>query len=248
MAIKEGDFIRLSYTGKVQETGDIFDSTNEEVAEEAGLVTENKTFGPIPIAVGVGHVLKGLDKGLVGMEEGEEKIIEVTPEEGFGPRDPKLIQLIPMSEFKRQNIKPQKGMNITLEGQTGKIRSISGGRVTIDFNHEFAGKTLAYDVKVEKIIEDDLEKVYGIIELQYPNPNIKPEDHEVKIEDGKVMIYLNEMAKFDNQITYAKFRIARDIWDNMGINRVEFVDVFEKKVASEETLEENETNEETKEE
>ncbi len=237
MAIKEGDFIRLKYTGKVQETGEIFDTTSEEVAEEAGLVTENKTFGPIPIAVGVGHVLKGLDKGLVGMEEGEKKTIEVTPEEGFGPRDPKLLQLIPMSEFKKQNMKPYVGMNITMEGHTGKIRSISGGRVTVDFNHEFAGKTLVYDVEVEKVIEDDLEKIYGIIELQYSNPNIKPEDHEVKIEDGKVMIYLNEMAKFDNQVTYAKFRIARDIWDNMGINRVEFVDVFEKKVASEEEKE-----------
>ena len=139
-----------------------------------------------------------------------------------------------MREFQKQNMKPQVGMNITLEGHTGKIRSIGGGRVTVDFNNEFAGKTLTYDVEVEKIIEDDLEKIYGIIELQYPNPNMKPEDHEVKIEDGKVMIYLSEMAKFDNQVTYAKFRIARDIWDNMGINRVEFVDVFEKKVNTEE--------------
>lgn len=243
MAIKEGDFIRLNYTGKVQETGEIFDTTSEETAEEAGLVTENKAFGPIPIAVGVGHVLKGLDKGLVGMEEGEKKTIEVSPEEGFGARDPKLTQLIPMREFNKQNMKPHVGMNITLEGHTGKIRSISGGRVTVDFNHEFAGKTLIYDVEVEKIIEDDLEKVYGIIELQYPNKNIKPEDHEVKLEDGKVIIYLNEMAKFDNQITYAKFRIARDIWDNMGIDRVEFVDVFEKKVAAEETIEEKEVEE-----
>lgn len=240
MAIKEGDFIRLDYTGKVKETGDIFDTTSEEVAEEAGLKTENKTYGPIPIAVGVGHVLKGLDSGLAGMEAGEKKTIEVKPEEAFGARDPKAIQLIPMSEFKRQNVRPQVGMNITLEGHNGKIRSISGGRVTVDFNHELAGKTLVYDVEVKEIIEDDLEKVYGIIELQYPNPNIGPKDHEVKIEDGKVMIYLNEMAKFDNQITYAKFRIARDIWDNMGINRVEFVDVFEKKVAEEETEAEEE--------
>ena len=240
MAIKEGDFIRLNYTGKVQETGDIFDTTNEEVAEEAGLNTENKTYGAIPIAVGTGHVLKGLDNEIVGMEEGEKKTIEVKPEDAFGLRDPKLLQMIPMGEFKRQNMKPQVGMTITMEGQPGKIRSISGGRVTVDFNHEFAGKTLIYDVEVEKVIEDNLEKIYGIIELQYPNPNIKPEDNEVKLEDDKVMIYLSEMAKFDNQITYAKFRIARDIWDNMGINRVEFVDVFEKKVNTEEEIEEAE--------
>lgn len=234
MAVKEGDFIRLNYTGKVQETGEIFDTTSEEIAEEAGLKTENKVFGAIPIAVGVGHVLKGLDNGLVGMEVGEKKTVEVAPEDGFGLRDPKLLNLIPMREFQKQKMKPQVGMTITMEGQPGKIRSISGGRVTVDFNHEFAGKTLVYDVEVEKIIEEDLEKVYGIIELQYPNPNMKPEDHEVKIEEDKVMIYLSEMAKFDNKVTYAKFRIARDIWDNMGINRVEFVDVFEKKANTEE--------------
>jgi len=233
MAVKEGDFIRINYTGKVQETGEIFDTTGEEIAEEAGLKTENKIFGAIPIAVGVGHVLKGLDKGLVGMEVGEKKTVEIAPEDGFGLRDPKLLQLIAMREFQKQKMKPHVGMTITMEGQPGKIRSISGGRVTVDFNHEFAGKTLVYDVEVEKIIQDDLEKVHGIIELHYPNPNMKPEDHEVKIEDGKIMIYLSEMAKFDNKITNAKFRIARDIWDNMGINRVEFVDVFEKKVAEE---------------
>ena len=91
MAVKEGDFIRLNYTGKVKDTGDIFDTTNEEVAEEAGLKTENKTFGAIPIAVGVGHVLKGLDKDLVGMEAGEKKTIEVAPEDGFGLRESKTI-------------------------------------------------------------------------------------------------------------------------------------------------------------
>jgi len=241
MAVKEGNFIRINYTGKVQETDEIFDTTSEGIAEEAGLKTENKIFSALPIAVGVGHVLEGLDKGLVGMEVGEKKIVEVAPEDGFGLRDPKLLKLMPMREFRKQKMKPQVGMTITIDGQPGKIRSISGGRVTVDFNHEFAGKTLVYDVKVEKIIEDDLEKVYGIIELQYPNPNVKPEDHEVKIEDGNVMIYLSEMAKFDDKITYAKFRIARDIWDNMSINRVEFVDVFEKKV---DTGEEKEAEEE----
>ncbi|MEN4006585.1 MAG: FKBP-type peptidyl-prolyl cis-trans isomerase [Methanobacterium sp.] len=176
--------------------------------------------------------MKGLEKALVGMEVGEKKTVEVVPEDGFGLRDPKLLKLMQMREFKKH--KPQVGMTITMEGQPGKIRSISGGRVTVDFNHEFAGKTLVYDVEVEKIIEDDLEKVYGIIELQYPNLNMKPEDHEVKIEEDKVVIYLSEMAKFDNKVTYAKFRIARDIWDNMSINKVEFVDVFEKKEAKEE--------------
>ena len=36
MAIDDKAFVRLNYTGKVKETGDVFDTTYEEVAEEAG--------------------------------------------------------------------------------------------------------------------------------------------------------------------------------------------------------------------
>jgi FKBP-type peptidyl-prolyl cis-trans isomerase 2 len=235
MAVKEGDFIRLEYTGKVQETGDVFDTTDENVAEEASIKLDNKSYGAIPIVIGGGHVLKGLDEALIGMEEGEEKIVEIAPEEGFGLRDPKLLQLIPMGEFKKQGMKPEVGMAITSDGTTGIIRSVSGGRVRVDFNHELAGKNLEYNIKVVKEIEDDVEKVKSMIELHYNAPNIDSDKHDIQIVDGVVRIAMDEMAKFDKKpymdITFARFRIARDIWENMeNIEKVEFVDVFEKKV------------------
>ncbi len=236
--MKKGDFLRLEYTGRVQETDEVFDTTIEKVAEEEGIQLENKIYGPIPIIVGAGHVLKGIEDSLIDMDEGDKKEIEIPPSEGFGERDPKLIQLIPMSEFRKQSIKPQVGMSITSEGSTGKIRSISGGRVRVDFNHELAGKTLQYQIKVQKIIEDDVEKIRSMIDLHYPNPNIDSTKHIVQIEDEKVVIYMDEMTKFDKKpymdITFARFRIARDIWENMdNVDKVEFVDVFEKKVNEE---------------
>jgi FKBP-type peptidyl-prolyl cis-trans isomerase 2 len=238
MAVKEGDFIRLEYTGKVQETGNVFDTTDENVAEEAGIKLDNKSYGAIPIVVGGGHVLKGLDEAIIGMEEGEEKIVEITPEEGFGLRDPKLLQLIPMGEFKKQGMKPEVGMAITSDGTTGIIRSVSGGRVRVDFNHELAGKNLEYNIKVIKEIEDDVDKVKSMIELHYSAPNLDSDKHDIQIIDGVVRIAMDEMAKFDKKpymdITFARFRIARDIWENMeSIEKVEFVDVFEKKVEEE---------------
>ena len=84
MAVKKGDFIRLNYTAKIQETGDVFDTTDEAVAKEAGILVENKNYGAIPIVVSGGHVLKGLDESIIGMEEGEEKTVDITPEDGFG--------------------------------------------------------------------------------------------------------------------------------------------------------------------
>lgn len=238
MPVKKGDFLRLEYTGKVQETGEVFDTTDEKVAEEADIKSENKIYGAIPIIVGAGHVLKGIEDALIDMEEGDEKTVEISPQEGFGERDPKLMQLIPMSEFRKQGIKPQVGMGINMEDNTGIIRSISGGRVRVDFNHELAGKNLHYQIKVEKLITDDVEKIRSMISLHYPNPNVEFESHKVEIEDGKVIIQMDEMTKFDKKpymdITFARFRIARDIWDNMeNVDKVEFVDIFEKKVNEE---------------
>jgi FKBP-type peptidyl-prolyl cis-trans isomerase 2 len=247
MPVKEGDFIKLQYTGKIQETDEIFDTTDEKVAEEAGLHVENKLYGPIPIIVGGGHVLKAMDYALIDMEEGEEKTLDITPEDGFGVRDPNLMQLIPMSEFRKQGIKPQIGMNITLEGNTGKIRSVSGGRIRVDFNHELAGKNLKYQIKVEEIITDDEEKVKSMIQLHYPHPNLDNEKHQIQFEAGKVVIIMDEMAKFDQrpymEVTMARFRIARDIQENLDVDTVEFVDVFEKKEKEEETKESTEESE-----
>ncbi|MDP1551879.1 MAG: peptidylprolyl isomerase [Methanobacteriaceae archaeon] len=246
MAVKEGDFIKLEFTGRTKETGDVFDTTIEEVAEEAGIKVDKKTYGPIPVIVGGGHLLKGLDESVAGMEEGEKKTVELTPENAFGERDSKLIQLVPMKEFKKQGITPYVGMTLTVENHNGRILNISGGRVRVDFNHELAGKTLKYDVELKEITTDDLEKVKSMIKLHYPNPNLDVSKTEITFEDGKVIISMDEVAKFDNQpymdITFARFRISKDIWENIeGVEKVEFTDVFEKK--SEEEATENQSEE-----
>ncbi len=248
MPVNNGDFIKLEYTGKITETGDIFDTTVEKLAEENGIHSDKKTYGPISIIVGGGHVLKGMETELEGMEAGEEKTIQLTPEEAFGERDPGMIQLVPMSEFKKQGIKPQVGMAITSEGNTGIIRSVSGGRVRLDFNHELAGKNLEYQVKVVEIIEDDTEKIRSLIDLHYPAPNLDSEKHQVTIEDDKVIIAMDEMAKFDQRpymdVTMARFRIARDIQENMDIATVDFIDSFTRKEEVEESTEEEVSTEE----
>jgi FKBP-type peptidyl-prolyl cis-trans isomerase 2 len=65
MAIKEGDFVRLNFTGKIKETDEVFDTTSEDIAEEAGILVENKVYGPIPIIVGGNHLLKAIDEVLI---------------------------------------------------------------------------------------------------------------------------------------------------------------------------------------
>ena len=171
MAIKDGDFVRVNFTGKIKETDDVFDTTYDEIAQEAEIFDENKTYKPIPIVVGGNHLLPAIEKEIVGLDAGDRKTVEVDSENGFGPRDPKAIQLIPMKEFKKQGMTPYPGMRISAEGGEGKILTVNGGRVKVDFNHPLAGKDLVYDVEVTEIIDDPEEKIKSMIELHYSNPN-----------------------------------------------------------------------------
>ena len=239
MAVNDGDFVRVNFTGKIKETDEVFDTTYDEIAQEAGIFDENKTYKPIPIVVGGNHLLPAIEEAIKGLEAGDAKHVEVDSDDAFGPRDPKMIQLVPMKEFKKQGMTPYPGMRISAGEGTGKILTVNGGRVKVDFNHELAGKDLVYDVEVCEIIEDNEEKIKSMIELHYSNPNVDLDKTEIEIEDGVANIKLDEMAKFDQKsymdITFARFRIAKDIWDNIeDITKVNFVDSFEKKEESDE--------------
>ncbi len=197
MKVQKGDVIRLHYTGKVKETGEIFDTTFEEVAKEAGIYNEKGIYGPVPIAVGAGHVLSGLDEQLEGLEVGKKYEIIVPPEKGFGKRDPKLIKTFTLGQFRRQGIYPFPGMPIEIETESGRklkgrVLTVSGGRVRVDFNHPYAGKHLVYEVEVLEKIEDPIEKVKALIELRMPNVDkekviIEVGEKDVSVDFGQLL-------------------------------------------------------------
>jgi len=184
--VEKGDVIKLRYTGRIKETGEIFDTTDEEIARQAGIYKENGVYGPVPIAVGAGHVLRGLDEALEGLEVGKKYEIEVPPEKGFGKRDRKLIKTFTLGQFRRQGIIPFPGMPIEIETESGRklkgrVLTVSGGRVRVDFNHPYAGKHLIYEVEIVEKVEDPIEKVKAMIELRLP-----------RVDANKVIIEVGE--------------------------------------------------------
>ncbi|SEV91996.1 FKBP-type peptidyl-prolyl cis-trans isomerase SlyD [Thermococcus thioreducens] len=216
MKVQKGDVIRLHYTGKVKETGEIFDTTFEDVAKEAGIYSEKGIYGPVPIAVGAGHVLKGLDEQLEGLEVGKKYEIIVPPEKGFGKRDPKLIKTFTLGQFRRQGIYPFPGMPVEIETESGrklkgKVLTVSGGRVRVDFNHPYAGKHLVYEVEIVEKIEDPIEKVKALIELRMPVVDtekviIEVGEKDVAVDFGQL---LNEIDK--NTLVLGEILLESDL-------------------------------------
>jgi peptidylprolyl isomerase/FKBP-type peptidyl-prolyl cis-trans isomerase SlyD len=243
MAIDDKAFIRLNYTGKVKETGDVFDTTYEDVAEEAGIKNPEKDYHPMILAVGSSQLIPKLHEEIQKLDVGDKQSVEIPCEDAFGKRDPSKIQLIPMKEFKKQNIKPFVGMPISLEGNPGIVRTVDGGRVRVDFNHELAGKDIVYDLEIVETIDDNEEKIKGLIEVYYGNPNLNLDDVKIDIEDDVAKINLGLIAGFDQrtaqEVTLSKFRVAREAYENIEeIEKVQFIDEFEDNTPDEEAEEE----------
>ena len=157
--IQKNDFIELEFTGKTNDR--IFDTTNPKEAEEIGI--ENpKDIKPLTISAGNEMMLKGLDEQLEGKELNKTYKIHILPNKAFGPRDPKLIRTYGLNNFRKNNIDPYPGMALQLDNQVVKVLSVSGGRVTVDFNNPLAGKEVDYTYKITKKITSDKEKINAL--------------------------------------------------------------------------------------
>lgn len=165
MAIEEGNFISITYTGECE--GKVFDTTDQEVAKEAGFFLESERYGPLTICVGKGHLLQGFDRDVIGKEEGYTGEVTFPPELGFGPHDPSKVKSFPKSAFKK---KPVKGGLITSPDLgEGVVVNVVGGRALVDFNQMYAGKTITYRYSIETVATDPLVQLNGLISFYAGN-------------------------------------------------------------------------------
>lgn len=180
--IKKGDFIEIDYTGKFSD-GRVFDTSVEEIGKKE---TINKTkFEPLVVCVGTGQVIKGLDKRLEGTEVGKNYTFEIGTEEAYGKKDPKLVRVISKNIFTKQKMNPYPGMQINAENMSGIVRSVSGGRVFVDFNHPLAGKDLVFEVNVKKILTELKEKVEATLGGYLM---LNPDKYDVEVKEKNVAI------------------------------------------------------------
>lgn len=162
--LKKGDFVEVDYTGRLKNEEFCFDTTIESVAKKEGIHSEKMKYGPIIICIGQGHLLPGLEKRLEGKELGKHKF-DLEAAEAFGKKDPKLLVMYPANAFKKQQIVPMVGLQVNIDGNMGVIRTVSGGRIIVDYNSPLSGKDVTYDIEVKRVVTDEKEKVKSFLEL-----------------------------------------------------------------------------------
>ena len=226
MALQKGDFILINYTAKVKETNEVFDTTIEETAKKEHLHKEGEVHEPKLVVIGEGWVLKALDESLTTMKLNKAQSVEIPPDKAFGPRDPEKVKRVPLKHLLAKDVhNPTVGMRIDYNGKMATIRTIGAGRVLLDFNPPLAGKTLIYDVTVDKKLETSEQKISALIHRRIPV--VEPEQFKFTIQKKNLTIDMPEVAFYVEGIQIAKRGIAMDLQKFLPeFTEIKFVESF----------------------
>ena len=140
--VKDGDVVKVHYTGKLT-NGEQFDSSEGRE--------------PLEFTVGAGQMIKGFDDAMPGMTVGEKKTINIAADDAYGQKDEHAI-----IEFPKENIpkdmKLDVGMQLQLRNEEGQpfpvtVAEIKDDVVVLDANHMLAGKELVFDIELMEIVK-----------------------------------------------------------------------------------------------
>lgn len=137
---KTGDTVKVHYTGKMSD-GTVFDSSRDG--------------DPLEFEIGSGRLIPGFENGVIGMQMGEVKTLQIPADQAYGPRNDNLIWEVERTQLP-EDLEPEIGQQLQSVQEDGRrinlvITDISESSVTLDANHPLAGKDLVFEVELMAI-------------------------------------------------------------------------------------------------
>ncbi|SFR71363.1 FKBP-type peptidyl-prolyl cis-trans isomerase SlyD [Halogeometricum rufum] len=239
--IQDGDFVRLAYTVRTVEDDTVVDTTDEAVAEEAEIDTDEYEFEPRTIIVGAGHIFESVDDELIGAEVGDTGTVDIPAAEAFGEFDDDEVRTVSANKIDEDDRYP--GAQVQVDGDQGRVETIIGGRARVNFNHPLAGEDLEYEYEILELVEDREEQAGGllgmylqqvpevwiqtdeveeeqVVESDDEDDDSEPETETVTVEKETLYIEATQQMTMNQQWMFSKQQIAQDLMDRLDLDRV----------------------------
>jgi len=175
------------------------------------------------------ELIKDKEKGFKG---------SIKIKNAYGERRQDLMQIIPLSFLRKQGINPVPGLVLKIGEIEGIIKSVSGGRVIVDFNHPLAGKEIEFEIEVKEKFDDELNFAKELLNNLVKKGLLKEEDF--KIEGNKIIIKENLKEGVEE--------ILKKVYGlNVKVEALKDEESKDKKEAKEETKSKDKTKKENEE-
>ena len=247
--LQDGDFVRIAYTARTVDDGQLVDTTDQDVADEEG-VGDQGEFEPRVIVLGAGHIFGSVEEDIMGREVGDSGSVVVPAGEAFGEYDREEVRTITADKIDEDDRYP--GAQIQIDGEQGYLETIVGGRARVDFNHPLAGEDIEYDYEILDVVDDKLERAQGLLgmfldvdlEMHIETDEVEeeqvvesegegededegdgeeasePETETVTVEKETLYIEATPQLTMNQQWMFQKQQIAQQIMDRVGLDRV----------------------------
>ena len=226
--MEDGAIIHVDYDLYSGETGDLIETTREDIAKEHEMHQEGRNYSPMVCVVGTGNLIAGFEAALKDAKVGKEVEVEIAPADAYGEKDPAQVETISIDRLRRSVQDPNSlylGAPVTIGGRQGYLSYLAAGRARIDYNHPMAGKTLKYVFTVIKEVKNKEDKVLGLLES-----NTGHSGFDVSFKGDDLSIVLPQAMLFDTNAAMLKFRLVTLIRDAVECGKVSFVEVHEPRV------------------
>jgi len=109
---------------------------------------------PLEYLHGNGNLITGLEDELEGREPGDKFTVTIAPEKAYGKYDEQMVVEVPRGQFD-SDAQIEVGMKFQANTAGGPmivtVKKITDDTITVDGNHELAGKTLVFDIEVKDV-------------------------------------------------------------------------------------------------
>lgn len=220
MVFEEGALILVDFTAKIKDTGETFDTTFIDSEDPDG----EKRSEPRLISIGKPNfsVLGSLNDALSNSKEGDTLSLEIPPEKAFGQRRPDKVRVISLRKLGEDAEHASVGKTVEVNGRKGVIRFISSGRVTVDYNHRYAGKTIVFDAMVKKLLTDNREKITEIQKYRMGD-----DTEPIHIDSNTLYITIPESLYDSTTLYNKKHMIQSDVFQFVPqIRKIIFTETY----------------------
>ena len=137
---QNGDKVKVHYHGKLR-SGETFDSSEGRE--------------PLEFTVGSGQVIKGFDDGVLGMQVGDKKTVEIAVADAYGEKNADMIIEFPKEQFP-EDMNPEAGQQLMMSNGDGQsfpvvVTEVRETSVLLDANHPLSGQDLIFDIEMVEI-------------------------------------------------------------------------------------------------
>ncbi|MFC6755828.1 MULTISPECIES: FKBP-type peptidyl-prolyl cis-trans isomerase [Haloarcula] len=240
---QSGDVVKLAYTARTVDEGQLVDTTDEEVAADEGIDTDQQEWGPRTIVLGEGHIFPDVEQDIFGKEVGDAGTVTVAAEDAFGEYDEEQVRTVTKDKIAEDDRYP--GAQVQIDGEQGRLETIIGGRARVDFNHPLAGEAVEYEYEVVAEVTDREEKAQGILSLMLDveldvwfeqetveeeqlvesdddedDEEGEPEYETVEVEKDTLYIEATPQLSMNQQWMMGKQQIAQQLTQLLGVDRI----------------------------